>query len=64
VRLPNEVPYLVMRLYPDVLFADVDAAVGISGLVELQPLKSFRRKYPVTVTRFRRATGVGKRRTT
>jgi hypothetical protein len=46
--------YLVVRLYPDVLFADVEHAVTVSGLLGLAPLR-FRRKFAVPLSKLRRA---------
>jgi hypothetical protein len=62
VHRPPNPRYLVVRLYPDVLFADIDAAVSVSGLLNLGTLK-FRRQYPISIARLRKAVGVGKRKT-
>lgn len=50
-------PYLVIRLHPDVLFADVDTAVEKSGLLALEPVR-FRRKLSTSISALRKAIRV------
>jgi hypothetical protein len=61
VKAPTGTNYLVMRLFPDVLFSDVDTAVNASGVLQLKPMDTFRRNYPVTIGRLRKAIGIGRR---
>lgn len=61
VARPPAPSYLIVRLFPDVLYADIDHAVISSGLLALTPTK-FRRPYPVTIARLRKAIGVRKGR--
>jgi hypothetical protein len=45
IQARDDVPaFVVLRVHPDVLFADIDTAVETSGIVSLMPLP-FLRKY-------------------
>lgn len=48
-----EPAYLVIRLHPEVLFADIDSAVQASGLLALEPPR-FRRRFATSIAKLRK----------